>query len=328
MVDGDKSLVVADQYFISIAERNMEGIVPLYYNMRKASPTLLNNENIYAGLNAAFVGGNIGIYSNEISKIWNNDVFVNGTDEQKQEAIDAVKLLCMENNFVIDYAKTLYKPTRPPEKNEMITKYTHSKLPSFFIYAKDKESYQVAERNNSFVNKIFNVIKDVKINTSKMDLGEFDYTVMMNNKNITCPQEVIDIYNELNPRYRYMINMKDEYMDNMSYVANEIRARFAETGYSEQMIADMLVYFLYKSGRRKKQIFWFCYGRYIVNNLRRNIRPRRTEYVQCADCGEWFEVEVRPSRKSYRCKDCQHKANNKSKARYRNSRKNKVVGDV
>lgn len=101
-VDGDKSLVVADSDFIKIAERNMKNIVPLYYNMKKAKPTELNNETIYNGLNAAFTGGNIGLYSNDISKIWNSNVFIDGTDEEKQEAINAVKLLCMENNFVID----------------------------------------------------------------------------------------------------------------------------------------------------------------------------------------------------------------------------------
>ena len=108
MVDGDKSLIVADKEFVRIAERNMEGIVTLYYNMRKAGSTEINNKTIYAGLNAAFVGGNIGIYSNDISKIWNNDVFLYGTEEEKQEAVDAVKLLCMENNFVIDQMVTSY----------------------------------------------------------------------------------------------------------------------------------------------------------------------------------------------------------------------------
>lgn len=101
-VDGDRSLVVADKDFIRIAERNMNGIVPLYYNMRKAEPSELNNKNIYSGLNAAFTGGNIGIYSNNISKIWNNNVFINGTDKQKQHAIDCVKRLCCQNNFIID----------------------------------------------------------------------------------------------------------------------------------------------------------------------------------------------------------------------------------
>ena len=100
--DGDKSLVVADPLFVNIAERNMNGIVPLYYNMRKAQPTELTPENIYAGLYAAFVGGNIGVYSNDISKIWNHDVFVDGNEEEKQQAITCVKQLCCQNNFVID----------------------------------------------------------------------------------------------------------------------------------------------------------------------------------------------------------------------------------
>ena len=101
-VDGDKSLVVADENIVRVAKNSMQGIVPLYYNMRKASPIELNNKTIYDGLNAAFVGGNIGIYSNNISKIWNSDIFINGTEEEKQNAIDLVRLLCMENNFVID----------------------------------------------------------------------------------------------------------------------------------------------------------------------------------------------------------------------------------
>lgn len=103
-VDGDKALVVSDKTIIDVAKRNIEkfDIVPLYYDMKKASPVHLDSKSIYAGLNAAFVGGNIGIYSNNISKIWNSDVFVNGTIEEQEEAIELIKILCMENNFVID----------------------------------------------------------------------------------------------------------------------------------------------------------------------------------------------------------------------------------
>lgn len=101
-VDGDKLLVVDDKNFIEIAERNMKGIVPLYYNMRKANPLTLTNQTIYDGLNAAFIGGNIGIYSNDISKIWNSDVFISGSKSEKEDAINIIKILCMENNFVID----------------------------------------------------------------------------------------------------------------------------------------------------------------------------------------------------------------------------------
>lgn len=301
-VDGDKSLVVADRNFVRIAERNMNGIVPLYYNMRKAEPTQLNNKNIYAGLNAAFTGGNIGIYSNNISKIWNDDVFVDGNDEEKQEAIECVKRLCCQNNFVIDFAKTLYKPEFPHEINEQISKFTNAKLPAFFEFAKDKERSQVKKRNQSFVNKIYDRIPNKPINTRGMNLGKIDYKVMMENSNIICSKEVSELYDELNKQYRYMINMKDEYIDNLRYVACKIREEFSKFGYSDETIADMLVEYLYGRDKRYKQLLWFCYGQCVVNNLEKNINAKKTKVIQCIDCGEWFEVDI--SSKRIRCDAC------------------------
>lgn len=301
-VDGDKSLVVADKDFVRIAERNMNGIVPLYYNMRKAEPTQLNNKNIYAGLNAAFTGGNIGIYSNNISKIWNDDVFVTGTEEEKQEAIECVKRLCCQNNFVIDFAKTLYKPEFPHEINEQISKFTNAKLPAFFEYAKDKERSQVKKRNQSFVNKIYDRIPNKPINTRGMNLGKIDYKLMMENSTIICSKEVSDLYDELNKQYRYMINMKDEYIDNLRYVACKIRDEFSKFGYSDETITDMLIEYLYGRDKRYKQLLWFCYGQYVINNLEKNINVKKTKVIQCIDCGEWFEVPIESKRE--RCDEC------------------------
>lgn len=302
-VDGDKSLVVADRDFVRIAERNMNGIVPLYYNMQKASPTELNNKNIYAGLSAAFTGGNIGIYSNNISKIWNDDVFVNGSDEEKQTAIDCIKRLCCQNNFVIDYAKTLYKPEFPHEINEEISKYTNSKLPAFFEFAKDKEKSQVKNRNDSFVNKIYSRIPNKPINTRGMQLGKLEYQKLMGNVNIRCSKDISDLYDELNKQYRYMINMKDEYVDNLRYVACLIREKFSSLGYSDETITDMLVHYLYGNDKRYKQLLWFCYGQNIVNNLEKNIEIKKTKFVQCIDCGDWIEVPIES--RSIRCISCQ-----------------------
>lgn len=315
-VDGDKSLVVADKDFVRIAERNMNGIVPLYYNMRKAEPTQLNNKNIYAGLNAAFTGGNIGIYSNNISKIWNDDVFVTGTEEEKQEAIECVKRLCCQNNFVIDFAKTLYKPEFPHEINEQISKYTNAKLPAFFEYAKDKEKSQVKKRNQSFVNKIYDKIPNKPINTRGMGLGKIDYKMMMENSTIICSKEVSDLYDELNKQYRYMINMKDEYTDNLRYVACKIRDEFSKFGYSNETITDMLVEYLYGRNKRYKQLLWFCYGQYVVNNLEKNISAKKTKVIQCVDCGEWFEVDIYNS-KTCRCENCQHEETKRIKREYK-----------
>lgn len=303
-VDGDKALVVADKDFIRIAERNMDGIVPLYYNMRKAEPAELNNQNIYAGLNAAFTGGNIGSYSNNISKIWNDDVFVSGSDEEKQNAIDCVKRLCCQNNFVIDFAKTLYKPEFPHAITEQISRYTKSKLPAFFEYAKDKEKSQVRERNGSFVNKIYDRIPNKPINTRGLDLGVIDYHKMMSNKNMVCSKEVSNLYDELNRQYRYMINMKDERADNLQYIACKIREAFSRFGYSEETICDMLVEYLYGKEKRYKQLLWFCYGEYAVSHLKQNLNVPKTKSVECADCGQWLEIDAKDN-KTCRCKSCQ-----------------------
>lgn len=316
-VDGDKSLVVADQDFIRIAERNMNGVVPLYYNMRKSEPMELNNKNIYSGLNAAFTGGNIGIYSNNISKIWNNEVFISGTDEEKQHAIDCVKRLCCQNNFVIDYAKTLYKPEFPKEIREEIKVFTNHKLPAFFEYAKDKEKSQVEKRNDSFVNKVFNRIPNKPINTRGLKLGKLEYRKLMGNVNIVCSKEVSDLYDTLNKEYRYKINMKDEYVDNLHYVACSIRNEFSKLGYSDETISDMLVQYLYENEKRAKQLLWFCYGQYIVNNLKKNVEVKKTKLIQCIDCGEWIEVDI-DNRRTCRCNNCQH---NKQLEAQRNSMK-------
>lgn len=304
-VDGDRALVVADPFFVSIAERNMNGIVPLFYNMKKAAPTLINNKTIYAGLNAAFIHGNIGAYSNNISKFWNSDVFVNGTDEERKEALDCVKLLCMENNYCIDAAKTLYMPTRPDWFTPIVSKFTNRKLPAFFEYAKDKDKKQVEKRNNSFVNKIYSRIKNKPINTRGLKLGEFDYRKLMRNPNMVCSKDVSDLYEKVSKEYSFQVNMKDEYIDNLRYLACDIRRQFNDLGYSDETISDMLVQKVYGKESRRKQILWFCYGQYIVNNLENNLNVRKTKYIQCIDCGEWVEVDIQS--KSTRCYKCQKK---------------------
>lgn len=322
-VDGDKSLVVADPDFVRIAERNMNDVVPLYYNMRKSDPSPLNSKTIYSGLNAAFTHGNIGIYSNDISKIWNDTVFVNGEDEEKQEAIDVIKLLCMENNFCIDAAKTLYMPERPEWFKPIVSNYTKRKLPAFFEYAKDKEKPQMEKRNQSFVNKIFDRIPNQSINTRDLQLGKIDYHLLMDNPSIVCSKEVSSLYNELNKKYRYMTNMKDEYIDNLRYVACQIRERFYETGYSDKTIADMLVEYLYEHKKRYKQLLWFCYGQYVVNNLEKNIPIKKAKFIQCIDCGEWIEVDILNT-KTCRCEECQKKY----VRNYDRSRKSKAKAKV
>lgn len=301
-VDGDQSLVVADPAFVAIAERNMNGIAPLYYNMRKAKPEKLSKANIYAGLSAAFTGGNIGIYSNNIAKIWNDEVFWSGTAQERQDAIDCVKRLCCQNNFVIDFAKTLYKPEFPPAVKKQISKYASGKLPAFFEFAKDKDASMLKKRGKSLVDQIYERIPDKPINTRGMQLGEIDYQKMMRDKTRTCSKEAADLYDKLNRQYRYRINMKDGQDDNLRYLARAIREEFQSLGYSDEETADMLVCYLYGRKKRYKQLLWFCYGEFIAKNLEQNIKIPKQKAIQCADCGEWIEVPA--ASRAKRCRDC------------------------
>lgn len=332
-VDGDKALVVSDKTIIDVAERNIKkfDIVPLYYNMAKAKPTSLNNENIYHGLNAAFTGGNIGIYSNNISKIWNNDVFISGTLEEKQHAINCIKRLCCQNNFVIDYAKTLYKPDFPKHIGNEIKVFTNKALPHFFVYAKDKKDEQIEPVNDSFVNKLDFKIKNPRINCRGIGLKKIDYRILVNNPDIQCnvvfekngkineklSDPMIVKYCELNQKYHFKINM--ECADNINNellsksavrqelyyqsIANEVRTELSQFGYKESEITDILVKFLYYVKPSKhKSVLWFCYGKYIFENIENHLKAK-TKVIQCVDCGKWFEVNTKDN-ETCRCNEC------------------------
>lgn len=117
--DGDKVLVLSenkDEKLLEVAERNMRNdhVVPLYYEMEKAPAQLIDADNIYLSLKAAFdTNGAIGEVSNQVTKVWNSD----------KPDLDVISWLCMESNFEIDYAKTLFRLTRP-EHIEVLIKNT------------------------------------------------------------------------------------------------------------------------------------------------------------------------------------------------------------
>ena len=324
--DGDKLLLVANPDFIQVAQRNMKDIVPLYYHMKKARPERLSRKSIYQGLHTAFVNGNIGIYSNDISKIWNSDVFLTGTTEEQAEAIDCVKLLCCENNFIIDSAKTLYIPRRPDWFSLTAAKYTRQKLPAFFAYAKDKLPEQTAPPNGSFVNRLASLIPDSPIRTADLRLPSPDYRKLMANPDIKCSREVAALYRKLNRTYRFRINCKDEYSDNLRYIACDIRQQFTDLGYSPETIADMLVEYNYGGEHRSKELLWFCFGRIIADNLLANIDAPRTKYIQCIDCGRWLEVTY--SSRSRRCEDCRKDASLRKYQKYNKRRAQSTTSSI
>lgn len=334
-VDGDKLLVIANQNIIDIAKRNMNDIVPLYYNMKKAQPRTLTPENLYEGLRAAFVGGNIGIYSNNISKIWNDEVFISGTEEEKQRALDIIKLLCMENNFCIDYAKTLYKPQRPNDINQKILQYTQKNLPHFFKYAKDKEDKQIEVANDSLVNKLDKYIPNPRLNFKSLGLEKIDYTLLMDNVNVNfdCELElngkineartdpIIKTFNKLTKEYIYKIDltpleqlspevrMLSNVREQVIYkdIIDTVKLELSQFGYTQKEVADILVKFAYGvKPNYNKDILWLCYGKYLLHNLKKHIKFLNKE-VRCNNCNQWIRVDRAFNLSNILCEKCKNK---------------------
>jgi len=289
--DGDKSLVTSDKTIVECAERHMKDIVPLYYEMAVSPKQELTNENLYSGLVAAYTGGNIGEISNNISKIWNSSLI----------DLDAVKWLCMENNFVIDYAKTLYKLERPKDKQKKIKNYTKSKLPYFFVYAKDKIEEQVVPINESIVNRINALTPKSRI-IFKKDLGlkKLDFKILLSNEEYVENQEIINKYNEFNLKRRFIKITKDNL-----HIYKEFRKQLLEINNDLSYITNVLVNYLFIHRKSsKKEIMWQSFGDVIVENIGRNLN----KYTICEACGEKIEAK---QAKRY-CADC---ASNKEKER-------------
>jgi hypothetical protein len=341
-VDGDKSLVCVDDTIIRVAERNIleHNIVPLYYNMQKAKPVHVDSDSIYNGLITAYKGGNIGVISNNITKIWNSNDDIGGIEEK----LKVIKLLCLENNFVIDYAKTLYKPTRPKEQHKLISKYTKLKPPHFFIYAKDKDIKQVEPLGHSTVDRLSKIIPNPNISFQKLDLNKFDYKKLMCNKDINLNNNIISKYRELDLKKPFLINKEDDIeKSNIAYLYQDIKNQLIEFCKDELLkgtikeyiqeqynnsnkdiqshiikcyITDVLIKYLYNEKNSKfKTTLWECFGDIIYNNLLHNLKGTKV----CEKC--YKRIKVKNNRIKY-CPECAKEINIKKTIENRRKRNN------
>lgn len=278
--DGDKGLVVSDEKLIEYAERNIDkwNVVPLYYEMTKAKDKPLSNKIMYEGMINAYSGGNIGEVSNNIAKCWNSENIT-------QETIDVVKSLCMVNNFVIDYAKTLFTVTPPKEVKAKIKQYTGNKLPHFFKYAKDKTDEQVMSQNNSTVNKLNWIVKDKRFDFKSAQLGKFNYEFLMNNPNILPNSEIIKRY-EQEKKKVMSYKFDDGYEGNHNYIWEKLRKHVSD-GYDLKYVTDNIILHLFTKKSRTKDIFWNCFGDIVLENIKRNIdKPLDNGWIMCEECGD------------------------------------------
>ena len=303
--DGDKSLVCADETLIKVAERNMQNVVPLFYEMASANKEIITGESIYNGLQYAYKG-NIGIISNDISKIWNSG----------NVNLEAIKWLTAFNNYVIDYAKTLYLPTIPKDKKKIINTYTRSKVPHFFIYAKDKEENNVESLNDSTVNKLEKIIPDKRINFKKV-AGKLDYTLLMKNKDVEINDEIVEKYINLDKGKRWRMKYDESFDNNSSlYIYQLIRNDLLELTDDVEYLVDVLIKYLYEKNSAWKETLWKCFGEIIYSNLQNNLSGMKP----CECCGKM--IEIKNNRTKY-CEKCsgeyQKKWQRESMKKIRNS---------
>jgi hypothetical protein len=319
-VDGDRLLVLAQKKLITIAERCMNGVNPLYYEMKKANAEEINYQNIYNGLKLAFTGGRIGGISNDITKIWNSG-------EITEESLKAVRWLCMETNFTIDYAKTLFKPIRPKEVDKILKKYGKQKVPYFFQYAKDKKysddekKSQCEKLNDSVINKI---VKEIKDNRNMFrpikNLDDINYLLFLKDKiDYYSNDEINKIFDRWNKKYGNNVNINeddDTNKNNLHAVAVQVKKDLNAIEPDDNKVINSLVVFLYKnSSTRKKKLFWYIYGEQLYNNLLYNIEHKNI----CRQCGcrtneelirnkcfkcRQEEIKKLDGKKLIKCKDC------------------------
>lgn len=250
-------IVCTDETLVKVAEREMKGIVPLYYEMAKAESTPINSDNVYTSLTSAYKT-NIGIISNDITKIWNSD----------EPSLNAVKWLTMYNNFTIDYAKTLFLPTPPKSSENEIKSFTKNKLPHFFKYAKDKEDSQVSELNNSVVNKLHKIIPNKRI-TFKTLVGDVDYKKLMRIKSAERDEKVIEMFKHLEYQKNRWMSSSTE--NNELKYNDYVRSTLLELNDDVYHIVDSLVLYLYIENSRFKNGLWNVFGDILYDNLLLNL---------------------------------------------------------
>lgn len=278
--------MVKDKNLTTIAKRNMQNVVPLYYEMKKAKGGMLTPEVLYEGMAKAYTTGNIGPISNNITKIWNCG------KEIGEEQLNVIRWLCMENNFVIDAAKTLYTPTRPKEIDVIIKSYTKAKVPNFFQYAKDKDKKQVEPTNSSPMNRLSNFIPDSKMKFSK-SISKFDYRVLMNQSvdfTIGTDNPVIKSYDYWNG-HMTEFNAEDQNkglknQDMYKYIKMRENV-LKEVNKDIDYVVNSLVAYLYTVRKTSvKKGLWDCFGDVILKNIKVNLEGAGSI---CPVCGKRFK---------------------------------------
>ena len=203
------------------------------------------------------------------------------------------------------------------------------------------------------MNKIVSLIPNPRINTKYIELGKMrklpmpDYRLLLSWKATPITsvsdfmekyKDVLDEYSSLKFDYIFRVEQSvDEYYspDKISKsqtremlacrkAIETVKSKLSVFGYTDKEIADILVKYLYAIKESKnKEILWVCYGDILVHNLERNIK-KRTKFVQCSVCGEWYETSYSDHSAIFRCDRCYAKHRKERKLETQRERRAKA----
>lgn len=318
-VDGDEATVISSETWIRNAEDTMKDVRPLYYELGVGKPEVIDNNSIWESMKTAWKYGNIGVFSNRLTKIWNKE---NISDKD----IKLAKQICFINNASIDCAKTKWMPEIPPTIKKQLDELDKTKLPYFFMYAKDKERDKVEDLNNSIVNRICEKIEDIKDNEFTYDfnkVGKFYVKTLLNNPKIDKSevnkefgQSIIDRYEEMNEtKNKWFIKVKntnkndsdeDEIIASKSgIIYQQCKQEILSVceGVNINDVVDIIIKYVYsKHINRSKSLLWTAFGDVIVENIKKNVK----DTLMCPDCVKRVK---RKSNNQVRCTTCAKKDN-------------------
>lgn len=328
--DGDKSLVHNNETIIKCAEnyQSKYEMIPNYYDMPKANPEILTNESLFNGIVMAYHHGNIGTPSNEITKVYDT-LNTDSTKEEILHAIDIIALRCCDVNYVIDFAKTLYKPLIPKNILEQYKEFSKRKVPYFFMYAKGKTRNQVEDKSDNNINRISSIVKNNRITFKDMS-AKYNYKELTTKQyNIDLEDDtnkkIIELYDYIETQNRNIASKLDT--DTMEYDEKKKHYILIEYNRLKQLekfkkyidmpigyISDVLVTYLHK--KSNKDTLWKLFGEQIYNNLLTNIGNTKL----CENCGKRFEYEQKQGKPQIYCPRCAEQKTLEKYAKYNKKR--------
>ena len=286
-VDGDEALITPDKNFITLLDRSK---LPLYYEMKKASPQEVDNDNIYSCLTRSFDQSVIGEISNCLTKYLNMAEKID---------INFVRVLTAYNNFCIDYPKSHFMPDLLQKYQDMYDMWKDEKHPEFFHYAKDVPLRQcctdaeIVQRSN--VNRISHYVKShtKRTNTINVDDShpESFNPMMLQSKQFTDninrkSQEyydmlvMIDNLKGKSRKKKFREEMKKRYDDKNKalgydifyhYCNHEISKIIRDRDRAAAYLLD-IEYFQEDFADGNKDIIWNCFGDVLYKNLFENLQ--------------------------------------------------------